>query len=57
MLNTIIDKKLIKMDLVIEAKITASVTSSDESGLPTKSTIFPIIFPESIEDDECAKDC
>ena len=42
---------------LIEAKITASVTSSAESGLPTKSTIFPIIFPDSIEDDECAKDC
>ena len=56
-LNTKIYKKLIIIDLVIEAKITASVTSSDESGLPTKSTIFPIIFPDSIEDDECAKDC
>ena len=56
-MNTKIDKKLIKIDLVIEAKITASVTSSAESGLPTKSTIFPIIFPDSIEDDECAKDC
>ena len=57
MLNTRIDKKLIKIDLVIEAKIIASVTSSAESGLPTKSTIFPIIFPDNIEDDECAKDC
>ena len=56
-LNTKIDKKLIMTDLVIEAKITAKVTSSAESGLPTKSTIFPIIFPDSIEDDECAKDC
>ena len=56
-LNTKIDKKLIITDLVIEAKITAKVTSSAESGLPTKSTIFPIIFPDSIEDDECAKDC
>ena len=56
-LNTKIDKKLIIIDLVIEAKITANVTSSAESGLPTKSTIFPIIFPDSIEDDECAKDC
>ena len=56
-LNTKIDKKLIIIDLVIEAKITASVTSKAESGLPTKSTIFPIIFPDSIEDDECAKDC
>ena len=56
-LNTKIDKKLIITDLVIEAKITANVTSSAESGLPTKSTIFPIIFPDSIEDDECAKDC
>ena len=56
-LNTKIDKKLIIIDLVIEAKITASVTSSAESGLPTKSTIFPIIFPDNIEDDECAKDC
>ena len=52
-----IDKKLIKIDLVIEAKITARVISSAERGLPTKSTIFPIIFPDSIEDDECAKDC
>ena len=56
-LNTKIDKKLIIIDLVIEAKITASVTSSAESGLPTKSTMFPIIFPDSIEDEECAKDC
>ena len=56
-LNTKIDKKLIITDLVIEAKITARVTSSAESGLPTKSTILPIIFPDSIEDDECAKDC
>ena len=56
-LNTKIDKKLIIIDLVIEAKTTASVTSIAESGLPTKSTIFPIIFPDSIEDDECAKDC
>ena len=56
-LNTKIDKKQIIIDLVIEAKITASVTSSAESGLPIKSTIFPIIFPDSIEDDECAKDC
>ena len=57
MLNTKIDKKLIITDLVIEAKITASVTSSAERGLPTKSTIFPIIFPDSIDDEECAKDC
>ena len=56
-LNPKIDKKLIITDLVIEAKITARVTSSAERGLPTKSTIFPIIFPDNIEDDECAKDC
>ena len=56
-LNTKIDKKLIIIDLVIEAKITARVTSSAESGLPTKSTIFPIIFPDNIEDEECANDC
>ena len=56
-LNTRIERRLIITDLVIDAKITAKVTSSAESGLPTKSTIFPIIFPDSIEDDECAKDC
>tara|TARA_Y100001935_G_C16838657_1_gene282955 strand:- start:158 stop:502 length:345 start_codon:yes stop_codon:yes gene_type:complete len=56
-LNTKIDKKLIIIDLVIEAKIIESVTSRAERGLPTKSTIFPIIFPDKIEDEECAKDC
>ena len=47
-LNTSIDKKLIIIDLVIEAKITASVTSSAESERPTKYTIFTIIIPDSI---------
>ena len=47
----------IVIDLVIEAKITANVTSADDNGAPMRSTKFPITFPIKSEEDECEKAC
>ena len=38
--------------LVIAAKIIESVTSAADKGAPIKSTILPITFPISIDEEE-----
>ena len=56
-LKQIIENMQIINDLVTEAKIIARVTSDADSGLPIKSTIFPITLPINIEEEECENAC
>ena len=50
--NTTIEIIDIITALVIDAKIIANVTSEADNGAPIISTIFPITFPISNDDDE-----
>ena len=55
--KTIIDRKTIIIERDIEAEMIDNVTSAADNGAPIRSTIFPIILPISIDEDECANDC
>ena len=55
--KTTIDKKHIVKALVAAAKIREVVISIADKGLPTTSTILPIILPISIDDEVWEKLC